>query len=392
MLPILTRALSQTEYGILSIFEATILVLTPLVLFNSQSFVGGRFYKVERNEVAAINVNAIAGCLVLFGVSQLLFFACEKLLSRSLGLAGDFILWMPVFVLGRVLNTYIGNLWQVEHQVRLYGLFSVGTLLCDLVLSLWLVLGLHLGYQGRLVGSHLAFYVFAIGGMWQLRRAGLLGGRVSLARLREMFNYGAPLIAHSIGGVSIALATRYVLANLVGPEGVAQYTVAYQIASVMLLAGTSINQAWSGFLFRLLGEDGGANRAQAGRLIFVLVGVLTAGCAALWLLRDLLFAVFAGPRFSEAQQYFPYLLVAFLFQSIYFVFVNFDFYDERGAIIGITTLATAAVNIGLNLVLIPKFGVLGAAYSTLLTMGLYMALVVARVVFFNKSFRQVWAA
>jgi O-antigen/teichoic acid export membrane protein len=260
-----------------------------------------------------------------------------------------------------------------------------------LLFSLWLVLGLHDGYQGRLIGSHLAFYLFAAVGIWQLRRAGLLSGRVSGARLREMFDYGVPLIWHSIGGVSIALATRYILANMIGKEAVAEYTVAYQVASVMLLAGTSINQAWSGFLFRLLGDPNNANRRTIGRLIVILIGVLIAGCASLWLLQDVLFAVFAGPRFIAAKKYFTYLLLAFLFQSIYFVFVNFDFYDERVVSIGRTTLATAIVNIALNLLLIPRFAVMGAAYATLLTMALYMVLVVARVIFFNHSFRQVWS-
>jgi O-antigen/teichoic acid export membrane protein len=391
LLPILTHALAPAEYGALSLFEATILVLSPLMLFNSQSFVGGRFYKVERDKVAAINLNAIVGCLILYTGFQLLFFLFEKPLRAGLGLTDSFVLWIPVFVFGRVLNTYVGTLWQVEHQVGTYGIFSIGTLVFDLLFSLWLVLGLSGGYQGRLIGSHLAFYLFAAAGMWQLRRTGLLQGQVSAERLREMFNYGAPLILHSIGGVSMALATRFVLARMLGKEAVAEYTVTYQVASVMLLAGTSINQAWSGFLFRLLGESGGASKRAVGRLMLLLVGVLAAGCAAIWMMRDLLFALFVDQRFATAKQYFGYLLLAFMFQSIYFLFVNFDFYDERVTSIGRTTLGTAIVNIALNLVLIPRFAVMGAAYATLITMALYMVLVVSRVVLFNRSFRQMWS-
>jgi O-antigen/teichoic acid export membrane protein len=158
----------------------------------------------------------------------------------------------------------------------------------------------------------------------------------------------------------------------------------------MLLVGTSINQAWSVSLFRLLGDGALKNKTYIKQLMVSMFFLLVITFGVLLLLQNFLFGLFASREFEPSKRYFPYLLLSFFFQSVYFLFVNFDFYEERAVIIGLTTMITALINVALNLVLISRFGVQGAVYAAVASMGLYMLLVVARVVLFNKSFRSVW--
>lgn len=390
LLPILTKKLSVTEFGILSIFEATILILTPLLMFNAQSFLSTRYYKSTNEQIAKINANALGLAVMLFLLVEIGFFACSEILRDLLNLPDYFLLWIPVFVLSRILNTYIGNIWQIRHEVTTYGVFSVGTLVVDLLLSLLLVVAQGQGYEGRLVGSHAALFIFSILGIYLLHRKGLFQARLGKVEIGEIVRFGIPLLPHALGGVSLALANRYLIANDLGSAAVGEYTVAYQVASVMLLAGTSINQAWSASLFRLLADGAVQNRQAIRRLMMSMFALLAVCCFVLFSMKDFLFAILTTTAFEESKKHFDWLLLSFFFQSVYFLFVNFDFYEERVGSIGITTLLTALINIILNLMLIPYFGVQGAAFAAFGSMGFYLLLVISRVAIFNSNFRQVW--
>jgi O-antigen/teichoic acid export membrane protein len=390
LLPILTRALTPREYGVLSIFESSILVLTPLMLFNAQGFLASRYYKIAKVQLAELNLNVFVLAVITFAGTQSVFFLFSDFLLRSFGLPDKFFLFIPAFVLSRLINNYVSCVWQIQHNVKTYGFFSVGTLLCDLLLSIFLVVLLGLGYKGRLAGSHIALLIFSLIGLSLLAKGGLLGGRVSSERIREIIRFGGPLIPHALGGVSLAMANRYLLASELNSDAVGIFAVAYQVASVMLLVGTSINQAWSVSLFRLLGNGISENQSPIRRLMGAMFALMVGAYAVLYWLQDFLFGLLAGSGFEASKRYFPYLLLSFFFQSVYFLFVNFDFYEERVKSIGVTTFVIALINIAMNLMLIPYFGILGSVFATLASMGLYVSVVVVRVVMFNASFRLVW--
>lgn len=390
LLPILTSKLSVSEFGILSIFESTILILTPLLMFNAQAFLSTRYYKSTNEQVAKINANALGLAIIIIFLVEIGFFACSEIFQNLFGLPDYFLLWIPLFVLCRIFNTYIGNIWQIRHEVLTYGVFSIGTLVLDLVLSLLLVVALGQGYEGRLIGSHAALFIFSTFGAYLLHRKGLLGTRLGKAEIGEIIRFGLPLLPHALGGVSLALANRYLIGKFLGSGAVGVYSVAYQVASVMLLAGTSINQAWSVYLFRLLSDGAVRNRQAIRRLMLSMFALLVICCFVLFVTRDFLFAILTTTAFDESKIHFNLLLLSFFFQSVYFLFVNFDFYEERSGSIGVTTLFAALINIVLNLLLIPFFGLQGATFAALGSMGFYLILVISRVVTFNINFRQVW--
>lgn len=360
------------------------------MLFNSTSFLSARYYKMTKEQAAEVNVNAIFLGFLLFLFTQGMFILFSSWLKIELGVPGYFLMFIPAFVFFRLMNTYLGNIWQIQHNVRAYGIFSIGTLTFDLLSSMLLVVIFQFGYMGRLIGSHFSFLFFSLFALYFLRRDGQFIGKISKSMLAEIVRFGTPLIPHAIGGVSLAIANRYLLANFMDSGAVATFVVAYQIASVMLLVGTSINQAWSVYLFQLLADGAGKNKIKIRRLMLTLLTLLLVVVGILLLLKNPLFKLLAGDNFDESKKYFPYLICGFFFQSAYFIFVNFDFYEERATSIGLTTLAVALINITLNIFLIPIYGVQGAAYASLTGMLVYFLVVAVRVAMFNDSFKKVW--
>jgi O-antigen/teichoic acid export membrane protein len=168
------------------------------------------------------------------------------------------------------------------------------------------------------------------------------------------------------------------------------YAATYQLASALLLIGTTINQVWSVSLFKLLSENVAANKRTIRRLFVVNILFLLTATTAIYLLKDALFGVLLHPEFRAALPLFPWLLVGFLFQSLYFLFVNFDFFDGSTTRIGAVTFGAAVLNILLNILWLPHFGINGSAWAAAASMATYFLVVAGRVLLFSASFRSVW--
>jgi O-antigen/teichoic acid export membrane protein len=108
------------------------------------------------------------------------------------------------------------------------------------------------------------------------------------------------------------------------------------------------------------------------------IGILTSGP---------FLTFFAGKQFVEVRKIFPYLLVAFYAGSFYFFFSTPIFYFKKTKYLPIITGTSALINISLNFILIPKYGIYGASIATIISHVWISAL---GYIIGNKLFRIQW--
>ena len=390
LLPVLTKFLPPKDYGILALYDASILILVPLVLLNSTSLISAKFYKSEKKYIAEVNTASMLVAIISCVILMVLILLIGIKDGAYINWGGSFVLLLPLFVLGRAVNTFVVNFLQTQHRVKLFGYISIGTLFFDLSLSLLLVAGLSQGFQGRLIASSIAFSLFGLYGVWLIKRDLLFSSIIIQKRIIEIVKFGLPLVPHALGGVSLAVAGRYLVAYMLGPKDAGVYALGYQVGSIMLLVGTSINQAWSVLLFKWLGEGVNKNKIMIRKVMVTLFFLLVAAVVMLWFCRDIIFWILSNHHFEVAKQLYPFMLIGFFFQSLYFLVVNFDFYEEKTGAIGSTTIFIALLSIILCYILVKMYGLIGAGYSFAFGMFCYFTIVSIRVIVFNRMFREVW--
>jgi O-antigen/teichoic acid export membrane protein len=81
---------------------------------------------------------------------------------------------------------------------------------------------------------------------------------------------------------------------------------------------------------------------------------------------ELLFAM-GGQSYMEAKYIIPPIMIGYVFQFFYTFYVNIEFYHKKQVFIAIGTFSSAMINVALNLLLIPIFGYVAAAYTTLIS-------------------------
>ena len=224
------------------------------------------------------------------------------------------------------------------------------------------------GAPGLLLGVLLAHVLPTLYLAWRWRHR-LLSQRFELSAVKRMAAFGLPLGIVGMATATIGISDRYLLALLLGVDAAGSYAAPYELAQrslqiVMLSAFLAISPT----IFRSyeLGDHSQFREQllQQARLILVTaLPMATIMAASAPLIGRLLF----GVAFRDAAALLiPWIIAATLIQGITSYYYSYCFTLAKRTVANAVIVGVAAVlNIALNLLLIPLFGALGAAYATL---------------------------
>lgn len=382
ILPILTAYLTTEEFGMLSLIEVSILFLFPLVSLNVYAAINVEYFHLKKVQLSSYITNALSLSTISFVLLLLIVMFFSEQIESYIHLPISIIVLLPIFAVLRLFPQVVLGLLQVEQKSKSYFLFTLFQALFDLVLSYILIVMYKTGYVGRLEGTYISTFFMTGYAFYYLYKHDFLSS-ITFKYTRRILDFSLPLIPHILGGVIIAMSDRYFIVYYAGNEMLAYYTVAYQLSALMLLFGTSINQAWSPFLFRLLKES---NKFQETvkytgilMIVFLIFGAL------IYVIRDIAFMLFVDKNFYAAKEYFLWLLIGFIFQSLYFLVTNFIFFKKHTKILAKITFSGAILNLILNYFFIQRYDVIGVAYATALTWAVFFFVVLVVVLYLYKE-------
>ncbi|MEH6456395.1 MAG: oligosaccharide flippase family protein [Cocleimonas sp.] len=360
MLPILTTHLSANDFAALSLIETTVLIITPFILMNIQGSISVEYYHLSKDELGEYIVNALILSCCFFFLFFLIITVFSDFLYSIFDIKSEILQLILVFGMLRVVTTVVLGLHHIRSESNRFALLSILQIIIDFSLSFYFVVILNLGSDGRLGGVYGAFMICSLIGIIELKKMGYLNN-VSFRYTKKILSFGLPMIPHAIGGTIIAMSDRYFIHSFQGSEQLALYVVAYQVSAVMLLVGVTVNQVWVPILFPLLKS----NYIKKSYYYLLLISIAFIGMSVLIiLLKDLLFYLFVGVDFIQAKIFFEWLLLGFLFQSLYMVVSSYLFFYKKTKKLATLTVFSAILNAILNYYLIGVYGTIGAAYAS----------------------------
>lgn len=182
-----------------------------------------------------------------------------------------------------------------------------------------------------------------------------------------------PALLHQLSGWGIDTADRLMVAAFLGMEQVAQYQVAYLLGTAMILLLTAFQAAWAPYFMGRLSQR--QRRTMPTTIIAPATVTVAITTGLLVLAAPYLFSVLAPPSFGSATTVTAIVASATLSRASYFVAVVVLLDQRKTGRLATASLLGMAVNIGLNLVLIPVWGLTGAAVVTVLSAALQAVIV-----------------
>lgn len=370
LLPLYVRVLSPTDYGVIAVLVIVEQILRVVYRWGlDASFM--RFYydcpdTASRQQLAStlfFFLAALSGGLMLGGV------VWAPAISGRLFEGPDYVLPLQLVFL----TTFLGclsflpfHVLRIEGRARLFVTLTFTANLCTLLLKLLLVVGFRKG----VVGICLADLLVAIGVALLLlpRYAALIRPRFSVRVLRECLRFGLPRVPHGAAHQVIAGADRYFLSRFVALREVGIYSVGANLGLGLKLFLSAFENAWAPFYFSEMSQPDAKSTFRTVTTYGVLtLALMVAGMSAL--AHDLV-RLMTTPQYSGAAQIVPWIALSVALQGVYLLTSIGLNISKRTMFYPAATGIAAVASVALNLVLIPNFGVLGAAWSNTLAYAL----------------------
>lgn len=369
LMPLYTRYLDPTAYGVLAIVTAMNNLLSIAFTLGLTGAVT-RFYFEYRDDpetLAEFWGSVLCLVIVLSVVMGTIVLTAGNTLLRPL--IGGVPFW-PYVALGVIttffqplFTTFLALLQTRNSSVR-YAVVSLAYFLLNTLLTIALVVFLRWGVTGALVATLIASAVFFGLSLWLLR------GEVRLCfkwqHLRPALSYGLPQVPHMLASQTTAMADRVILNSRLSTAAAGLYSVGAMISMVVDVAAQSVNRAFVPLSMAALksgqARDLGHLRAVGSLILaaFCILGALIGAFS-----RELLWLL-TSPAFAAAAGIVPLLVFAGVASALYYLFVNALFFDRSATkLLPLGTMGGAGMNVALALLLIPRFGLTGAAIASL---------------------------
>ena len=369
LLPLYTHVLTPAEYGTVAIITALngiLVVLLPLALHAAVT----RFYFEYRTDAQTLRefwgtllVFMTVCCMVLGGA--LLAFG-EPLFKALLG---DIAFW-PYVAIGictamvQPFFQMVQSVYQTREQPVQFAIISFGHFIVTLLLSLFLVLGLHWRATVPLTAMLVSSALFAAWGLALMRHDFVLCLRLDF--LKEALHYVLPQIPHGLTGQLSAGADKFLLNGLVSLATAGVYNVASLFGLLVEVVCTSVNRAYVPIAMGALKSEDPDRLEELRAAGTLLVALFLFLGASLTIFSRLIVGLVTSDEFAGAAVFVPFLAFSGAATGIYYIFVNILFFDRRGTkFVPVGTGLGAVSTIGLNLLLIHAYGAIGAAIATL---------------------------
>jgi O-antigen/teichoic acid export membrane protein len=376
LVPVYTRYLRASEFGVLSLLTVTLTLLTLVLKFGLNHAFFRHYYETE-DETHRKN---IVGSTLIFlflssGAATLLLWKLAPQFSSFIfngdQSRADLIQLIFVITFFEVITLVPDSILRARFKSAQYSTLNIIAFLFQLVLISYLVIhvgaSVHNVLLGRLIGGAFeAVLFYAI-----VRRD--LSLSFSTAELRGMLAFGFPLIFGQISFQLFMMIDRFFLERYSTARELGAYSMANTLVSVVtILVTVPFSQVWTVMRFSVMNEEGAEEYYSRVLTYILLVSMFFAlGVAAVAGDGLMLYSL---RSYWSAVSIIPLLAFSAVLDCASRVLNIGITLKKRTIFAPIVIVVALIVNVGLNFWLIPRYGGLGATIATVVSYFVFCAL------------------
>jgi len=386
-IPILTRILTEEEYGLLAVFSAYAGILTIILSFNLTTSVE-RYYFEEKDDFKEFLGGTFLVVNAIFIACAAVYLFLYRPLTDLMALPTLLPLLLLVLCYSSIISQIYDHLLIAQKRSRERAIIVVfkgyAGFFLGLALALYLATDKYMGFiWGLLIISGLMSTYFLIN---IIRSSNLV---IKKNHVVYMAGFSIPLIPFALAGIINAQFDRIMIHGMVSTAKAGLYSLGYNIGMLLMIAILAVTMAMRPDFYRFM-KNGEYKRIDD--LTAKLFGVVTVVSLGLIFFATELVIILADSDFKEALDVVPLVVLGYLFYGMFLIYARYLNYIKKTYLISITVVFTAAINVVLNYLLIPPYGYMVAAYTTIVSYFLMFILIwlVAKMVV-KEPLTPVWA-
>lgn len=360
--PIFTRLLLPNEYGILAIFSSITSIFAILLGFNIHGAVARYYYEKSNDFAEFLGSNLLFILIFNFFAFSVICIVKDSIANFFIIIPYLFLIAVLISVFTIAYNMYLSYL-QASKQSKRYSLISINKGVLTLIISIiWVYLLKENRYYGKVYSGLLITTVFAVYMIYNLIK--LSKFKFRFEHIKYSIRFGVPLIPHTLSGFILMFFDRIIINQLSGATDTGLYSFAYNVGMVMFIIAIAMNNSWVPIFYEdIINKDFKKINSLAYNyskyIYFAAIGLILFSKEIVFLMAD--------KKYHTALPIVPVIVIGYVCWFLYTLYGNYSFYRKKTGLISLATLSAGAINIGLNYWLIPIFGYVAAAYTTVVS-------------------------
>ena len=376
LLPIYTRVLTPREYGALALLLVCEAVLKIINRWGLDAAFLRYYYELADEEQRKTLAGTIAGFIIVAnGALAALLLADAAQVNRFLFDSLEFIWPYRLLILNGFISTFLFlpfTLLRIQERAALYASLTFTQSFGTIVLRLIFVVVLRLGVFGIILADLIMTLAMLAATSRTFRT--MLAWRFSPTQLRDVLTYGFPYVPNGVLTHAMGMGDRLILGMYMPLRDVGFYLIAGSVASLIKYFPVAFDVAWTPFAYDSLQRTDApslfARMATYAFTVLVLSMVVLSGLAAP--LMDLMLPA----DYRAVAPLVPILALAMGVQTMRALPATSLNITKKTGVYPTVTAAGAAISIGMYMLLIPRYGMLGAALALLVSQILTTALMI----------------
>ncbi len=367
LIPVYSVYIDPKEYGIISLVLAMVAILTVFFTLSFDAAIVRFYYDYKKDfEELKKKISTLLICLLANATLAFSFFLLVGPFFIKIFLPN--IDFYPYIFLGLLIlfaqpfYLLVLGFCQTIENAKAFSIISIGYFLTHLTLTLTLVVLFEFGGVGILIATVVSSFLFSIIGLFYLRS--FFKFAIDFTFIKEALKYSLPLIPHSMAGQLAVTVDRFLINGYLDAKATGLYYMGFQLSYPVDVISNSFNRAFVPNFFNNIEDKEGRIQIKESASIFFATCLLGAFGLSIW--GPEIFKLLIDKAYLESLNLLPIISFSFVATVIYYIHTCILFYKkEKVYLVTVCTISANLINLILNIIFIPRFGLYGAAYATL---------------------------
>jgi O-antigen/teichoic acid export membrane protein len=370
LLPLYSNLISTSEFGNYSLLISVYAVVQVFFQFGMFGALN-KFYIAEKSENKKLLIfsSILNSIVIIASFLTLILWLLSSQISVLIFNSPDFknILTLTfVALFFETLGFYILSLLKTMGRAKKVVEYSAFGAILNLMLNIYFVYFLRLSVYGIILAQLISGMILLLLLLPLLRNKYVF--KIDKGILNVAVKFSLPLIFANLFMAGSNVADRFILNIYSGREQVGLYSFAYRIALIMSILIASFSTAWYPHSLNLYYSDN--YKISFGKVLNKLVAVSCLLLLTVSLLAGYLFDIhflgisFFNPAYRSGIIIIPIIMVGYLLNGISAYYSVYPSVSNKSYHLMFSELFAFLMNAILNIILIPHFGIIGAALST----------------------------
>lgn len=331
-----------------------------------------------------INVIWLVGTIIL--ILMLIISSFTNVAEDIIKLDSRLIILAISVSAANALISLLTTIFQLEKQTFRYSIFVNLKTLTNILASIFLIVFIGYAWEGRVSGIAGSSLIFFFASIVIFKIYGIKFSCPSKNTLKLAVT-GLPFMIAHITGWAMEMIDKLMINNFISLEATGLYSIGYRFGMVVMMIEVAFSRAWLPFFYEKI-QSGNADdklsivKATYFYAIFLLIISLVFGIAGKYLLYFMV-----DESYHKADVFIFLIGIGYFFDGIWKVFIGYLVHLNKAKVYSYIIGCSAVVNIILNYILLPRIGLIGAAWATAISFafGAILTMIIAM-----RSYKMPW--